>query len=127
MPRVRTRFELCHRLLRRQARDRVLGSPRFEQAVEIRRRHVVVELEIVLQARRAIAGRQALDFFIGELAVRTCFAVGQAESPARVRFAARRRRGACTTSVRQIWMTCLPAGSLNSSYKKKRLTRLRPG
>src|ERR1017187_685595 len=69
MPLVKTGSYVATSLLRRHRRARRLRAPLCEQRVEVRRRDVVVELEVVLEARRAIARREALDLFVVELAV----------------------------------------------------------
>src|SRR5579863_5860561 len=66
-------------------RSRVLALPAFEQPVEVRGRHVVMVLQIVLQARRLVACREAFDLFVGDEAVVGGAAVGDAESRADVR------------------------------------------
>ena len=79
-PRRRRIFGLRHRpdVIRARAH-------RGQHLVDHRRREVVDELEVHLHARRAVARRQTLDFFVGEEPVRRRSEMADAELLAEVR------------------------------------------
>ena len=74
------------RLRLRQRRDVVRpAAHRREHVVDHLRREVVLEAQVDLHARRAIAGRETLDFFVGKEAVGAGLEMADAEMLAEVR------------------------------------------
>src|SRR5215831_17576774 len=83
-PLVRTGSKGVIASFRRHRRFGLLALPLFEQPVEFGRRHGVVVLQIMLEARRFVARRETFDFFVCDKAVRGRAAVGDAEARSRV-------------------------------------------